>query len=145
MFFMFRQKSPSGLPRVISAYAGSAPFVLNGPGSPAYLADHPVEALALKALFPASPAVAVGPKAAFESVAPFLKGQGAVVAERPLSLGRRLATLLRPLKPRVLKVPAGESWLELWRSSQEPFDGLGGDNWRLSRRGRQGPRSAGQN
>jgi hypothetical protein len=119
LFLTIRQKSQSGLPRVISLWPESAPFILKGTDSPAYLVDHPIEALALKAFFPASPVLAVGDKPALAAVAPYLAGQEAVVAALPTSTARRLASRLKGLKLRLFKTQEGKNWLGLWLMAQE--------------------------
>jgi hypothetical protein len=116
MFYMFRQKMLDKLPEVGSPWGDCPPFVLKGSGGPIYLTDHPLEALALKSLYPESSIIAVGDKSTAESVRPYVTGQKAILAVRPKPHGHRLARQLKELNLPIYKVPSGQSFTEYWRN-----------------------------
>jgi hypothetical protein len=116
MFYMFPQTAIGKLPEVGHPWGDCPPFVLKGSGGAVYLTDHPLEALALKSLYPESSIIAVGENSTAESVRPYVTGQEAKVAVRPKRRGHRLARQLKELDLPIFKVPSGRSFTEFLRN-----------------------------
>jgi hypothetical protein len=120
MFFMFRQKFTGTSVYCEQPLADSLPWLLPGNGSSGFLTDHPAEALALKSIFPDSPAAAAGWKTSPEKIrACFGKQTDIILAVRPEHGGNILSRRFSFLKGKKLKVPAGQTWAEYWLMRQE--------------------------
>jgi hypothetical protein len=114
MFVMFPQLFLDDLPHVIRPLPESPPFVLKGAGK-AILTDHPIEALALKALYPQNVVMAIGELSPPEAVLSRLKCLDAEVAGWPMKSGHRLARQFAPLKLPKKNIKGANSWADYWR------------------------------
>jgi hypothetical protein len=117
-FFIWPQPLTENPPEFIDLTPLSDPLIFEGPSSPIFLTDHPLEGLALKAFFPQCPVMVVSPELPAAKVSSILAGRPALIATRVGRQGRLLGRSLKNLNLQELKAPLGDFWLAFWRQSQ---------------------------